>query len=119
MDRGKGEDVLVPAYDDAAGITAAFNLNLLDRINRELGGTIPVDAFRHRAIWNETLTRIEMHLEVTRNVDFTIDEHGFAMAAGERIHPENSHKYGPDRKSVGAGKRVSVRVDLGGRPITK
>src|SRR3546814_2917722 len=67
MDRGKGEDVLVPAYDDAAGITAAFNLNLLDRINRELGGTIPVDAFRHRAIWNETLTRIEMHLEATRN----------------------------------------------------
>src|SRR3546814_965192 len=49
MDRVKGEDVLVPAYDDAAGITAAFNLNLLDRINRALGGTIPVDAFRHRA----------------------------------------------------------------------
>src|SRR3546814_7768407 len=105
MDRVKGEDVLVPAYDDAAGITAAFNLNLLDRINRELGGTIPVDAFRHRAIWNETLTRIEMHLEATRNVDFTIDDHGFAMAAGETIHTENSTQYGPrdariDRKST-------------------
>src|SRR3546814_6984557 len=48
-----------------------------------------------RAIWNETLTRIEMHLEATRNVDFTIDDHGFAMAAGETIHTENSHKYGP------------------------
>src|SRR3546814_8034081 len=94
MDRVKGEDVLVPAYDDAAGITAAFNLNLLDRINRELGGTIPVDAFRHRAIWNETLTRIEMHLEATRNVDFTIDDHGFAMEAGAPIPTENSHKYG-------------------------
>ncbi|WP_119035737.1 L-histidine N(alpha)-methyltransferase [Hephaestia caeni] len=95
MDRVKSEDVLVPAYDDAAGITAAFNLNLLDRINRELGGTIPVDAFRHRAIWNETLTRIEMHLEATRDVDFAIDGHAFQMAAGETIHTENSHKYGP------------------------
>src|SRR3546814_8187174 len=106
MDRGKGEDVLVPAYDDAAGITAAFNLNLLDRNNRELGGTIPVDAFRHRAIWNETLTRIDMHLEATRNVDFTIDDNGFAMAEGETIHTENSHKYGPRdaRKLMLAGE---------------
>src|SRR3546814_5964652 len=66
-----------------------------DVCSSDLGGTIPVDAFRHRAIWNETLTRIEMHLEATRNVDFTIDDHGFAMAAGETIHTENSHKYGP------------------------
>jgi dimethylhistidine N-methyltransferase len=95
MDRVKGEDVLIPAYDDAAGITAAFNLNLLDRINRELSGTIPPDAFRHRALWNETLTRIEMHLEATRDVSFTIDGHPFAMKAGETIHTENSHKYGP------------------------
>jgi dimethylhistidine N-methyltransferase len=95
MDRVKGEDVLIPAYDDAAGITAAFNLNLLDRINRELLGTIPVDAFRHGARWNETLTRIEMHLEATRDVSFTIDGHPFAMKAGETIHTENSHKYGP------------------------
>ncbi|TPG20856.1 L-histidine N(alpha)-methyltransferase [Sphingomonas koreensis] len=95
MDRVKGEDVLVPAYDDAQGVTAAFNLNLLDRINRELGGTIPVDAFRHRAIWNETLSRIEMHLEATRDVDFTIDGRSFSMKAGETIHTENSHKYGP------------------------
>ena len=95
MDRVKSEDVLLPAYDDAAGITAAFNLNLLERINRELSGTIPLDAFRHRAIWNETLTRIEMHLEATRDVDFTIGGHPFAMKAGETIHTENSHKYGP------------------------
>ena len=95
MDRLKGEDVLLPAYDDAAGITAAFNLNLLDRINRELVGTIPVDAFRHRALWNETLTRIEMHLEAVRDVEFTIDGAPFAMKAGETIHTENSHKYGP------------------------
>ncbi|HVJ00365.1 MAG TPA: L-histidine N(alpha)-methyltransferase [Sphingomonas sp.] len=95
MDRVKGEDVLVPAYDDAAGITAAFNVNLLDRINRELAGTLPVDAFRHRAIWNETLTRIEMHLEATRDVNFTIEGRAFSMKAGETIHTENSHKYGP------------------------
>ena len=95
MDRVKGEDVLIPAYDDAAGVTAAFNLNLLERINRELDGTVPLDAFRHRAIWNETLTRIEMHLEAIRDVAFTIDGRPFAMAAGETIHTENSHKYGP------------------------
>jgi dimethylhistidine N-methyltransferase len=95
MDRVKGEEVLIPAYDDPAGITAAFNLNVLERINRELDATIPVDAFRHRAIWNEVLTRIEMHLEATRDVTFTIDGRTFTMAAGETIHTENSHKYGP------------------------
>ena len=95
MDRVKGEEVLIPAYDDAAGVTAAFNLNLIDRINRELDGTIPLDAFHHRAIWNETLTRIEMHLEATRDTTFTIDGRPFEMKAGETIHTENSHKYGP------------------------
>lgn len=95
MDRVKGEEVLIPAYDDAAGVTAAFNLNLLERINRELDGTIPLDDFRHRAIWNETLTRIEMHLEATRDIAFTIDGRPFAMTDGETIHTENSHKYGP------------------------
>ena len=94
MDRIKGEDVLVPAYDDAAGVTAAFNLNLLERINRELDGTVPVAAFRHRAIWNDDRARIEMHLEAARDVDFTVDGRPFAMAAGDTIHTENSHKYG-------------------------
>ena len=94
MDRIKDEGTLVAAYDDAAGVTAAFNRNLLDRINRELGATIPLDAFRHRAIWNDDRARIEMHLETTRDVDFTVDGRKFAMAAGETIHTENSHKYG-------------------------
>ena len=94
MDRVKGADVLVPAYDDAAGVTAAFNMNLLDRINRELAGTIPLDAFRHVARWNDDRARIEMHLEAVRDVAFTIDGHDFAMKAGETIHTENSHKYG-------------------------
>jgi dimethylhistidine N-methyltransferase len=95
MDRVKGADVLVPAYDDAAGVTAAFNMNLLDRINRELAGTIPLDAFRHVARWNDDRARIEMHLEATRDAEFTVDGRPFSIAAGETIHTENSHKYGP------------------------
>jgi dimethylhistidine N-methyltransferase len=95
MDRVKSPDILVPAYDDAQGVTAAFNLNLLERINRELDGDIPLDAFRHRAIWNAEAARIEMHLEASRDVTFTVDGRPFQMAVGETIHTENSHKYGP------------------------
>lgn len=94
IDRIKDPAVLVPAYDDAAGVTAAFNLNLLERINAELDGTIPVDAFAHVARWNDERARIEMHLEATRAVAFEVNGRGFAMAAGETIHTENSHKYG-------------------------
>ncbi len=94
MDRIKEVDVLVRAYDDAAGVTAAFNLNLLHRINAELDGDVPVDAFRHRAIWNDEMSRIEMHLEAMREVAFTVSGARFAMRAGETIHTENSHKYG-------------------------
>ena len=95
MDRIKDEGVLERAYDDAAGVTAQFNLNLLERINRELDGTIPVEAFRHRAIWNDDRARIEMHLEAVRDVLFSVEGRPFEMAAGETIHTENSHKYGP------------------------
>jgi L-histidine N-alpha-methyltransferase len=93
IDRVKDEETLVRAYDDQQGVTAAFNLNLLHRINRELHGTIPVGAFRHVARWNAWESRIEMHLEATRDVMFTINGHRFAMAAGETLHTENSHKY--------------------------
>lgn len=95
MDRVKDEDVLVRAYDDEAGVTAAFNLNLIERINRELGGTMLPDAFRHKAVWNDNLARIEMHIEAVRDVEFTVEGESFAMAQGETIHTENSHKYGP------------------------
>lgn len=95
MDRIKDAEVLTRAYDDSAGVTAAFNLNLLERINRELDGTIPIDAFRHRAIWNDERARIEMHLEAVRDVTFAVDGRPFGMEAGETIHTENSHKYGP------------------------
>ena len=94
MDRLKDVDVLIRAYDDAAGVTAAFNLNLLHRINAELGGDIPTDAFRHRAIWNDRMSRIEMHLEAVRDVSFAVDGQRFRFHAGETIHTENSHKYG-------------------------
>ena len=95
MDRVKDPAILLRAYDDSAGITAAFNLNLLVRINAELGGNIPLGAFRHRAVWNDPMSRIEMHLEAVRDVAFTVAGQGFAMRAGETVHTENSHKYGP------------------------
>lgn len=94
MDRVKDADTLIAAYDDAAGVTARFNLNLLTRINRELGGTIPLDAFAHEARWNDSYARIEMHLAATRDVDFAVVGQAFVMRAGETIHTENSHKYG-------------------------
>jgi L-histidine N-alpha-methyltransferase len=94
FDRVKDPAELLRAYDDAAGVTAEFNLNLLVRINRELDGDIPLDAFRHRAVWNERLSRIEMHLEALRDVAFEVAGRSFSMARGETIHTENSHKYG-------------------------
>lgn len=111
MDRVKSPDLLIPAYDDAQGVTAAFNLNLLERINRELAGTIPVDAFRHRAIWNADAARIEMHLEAQRDIAFTVDGRDFVMDAGETIHTENSHKYGQNgaRMLLRAGGWTPIR----------
>jgi L-histidine Nalpha-methyltransferase len=95
MDRVKDVDTLLAAYDDASGVTAQFNLNLLTRMNRELGATIPLDAFAHEARWNNSYARIEMHLRATRDVAFEVAGQRFTMAAGETIHTENSHKYGP------------------------
>jgi dimethylhistidine N-methyltransferase len=94
FDRAKDPGELLVAYDDRAGVTAEFNLNLLHRINRELDADIPIHAFRHRARWNERLSRIEMHLEATRDVAFEVAGTRFAMKAGDTIHSENSHKYG-------------------------
>jgi L-histidine Nalpha-methyltransferase len=94
MDKVKPIERLIAAYDDPAGVTANFNLNLLERINRELGGDIPIDAFKHEARWNDILSRIEMHLVATREVTFTVDGRSFEFASGSSIHTENSHKYG-------------------------
>jgi dimethylhistidine N-methyltransferase len=94
-DLRKSEALLVPAYDDAAGVTAAFNRNALARINRELGGRFDLSLFRHVALWNERDSRVEMHLESVRAQRVSIDALGLHVdfAAGERIHTESSVKY--------------------------
>ena len=94
MDRMKPIARLLAAYDEPEGVTAEFNLNLLERINRELDGDIPIDAFRHDARWNDILSRIEMHLVATRDVEFCVAGKAFRFARGSSIHTENSHKYG-------------------------
>jgi len=96
LDRVKDRGRLVAAYDDAQGVTGAFNLNLLDRINRELGGTVPVDKFRHQARWNSLLNRVEMHLVANEPVEFSVLGRPFRMDVGQSIHTENSHKYTPE-----------------------
>ncbi|CAO4177166.1 L-histidine N(alpha)-methyltransferase [Methylorubrum aminovorans] len=93
VDLVKDRSGLEAAYDDAAGVTAAFNLNLLHRINRELDGEIDPDAFAHRAFFNEAASRIEMHLVSRRAQSVRVGGRGFAFAEGESIHTENSYKY--------------------------
>ncbi|MDA9918521.1 L-histidine N(alpha)-methyltransferase [Erythrobacter sp.] len=93
MDLIKDEDVLVAAYDDAAGVTAEFNYNLVRRINRELDGDIALDALVHEARWNDDFARIEMHLVAKRDMSFSVSGTSFAMKSGESIHTENSHKF--------------------------
>jgi L-histidine N-alpha-methyltransferase len=91
----KPEDVLVPAYDDALGVTAAFNLNLLVRINRELGGRFDLAAFRHRAVWNRERSRVEMHLvsRVEQRVAIEALDLEVSFAEGEAILSECSYKF--------------------------
>ena len=96
VDIAKSPDVLVPAYDDAQGVTAAFNKNVLARINSELGGDFDLDAFDHRAVWNAAESRMEMHL-VSRGAQTAhLAGHEILFEAGETIHTENSYKYAPD-----------------------
>jgi len=94
-DLKKSESVLIPAYDDALGVTAAFNLNLLARINRELGGEFDLKTFRHRARYNPEEGRVEMHLESRRAQTVAIRSLGIEVpfAEGETIHTENSYKF--------------------------
>jgi dimethylhistidine N-methyltransferase len=94
-DQVKDLDVLLAAYDDAAGVTAAFNRNVLVRINRELGGDLDPASFDHRAIWNPAFERIEMHLVSREAQRVTVAGQAFSFDAGESIHTENSHKFTP------------------------
>ena len=93
VDLKKDVALLHAAYNDAEGVTAAFNLNVLRRINDELGGDFDLAAFSHRAFYNAAAGRIEMHLESARRQTVRIGSRTFAFAAGETIHTENSYKY--------------------------
>jgi L-histidine N-alpha-methyltransferase len=108
VDLRKDPAVLVPAYDDAAGVTAAFNRNILARLNREAGADFAPDAFAHRAIWNPAEGRIEMHLVSRCDQVAHLGGQTIRFAAGETIHTENSYKYTPQAFRIlaeGAGWR--------------
>jgi len=92
-DLQKSEETLLAAYNDAGGVTAAFNLNLLERMKVELKADIDVSAFKHEALYNPKNNRIEMHLRATKPTEINVGGHCFAFKAGESIHTENSHKF--------------------------
>ncbi len=96
----KTVEQLVAAYDDAAGVTAAFNLNVLTRLNRELGADFDLSRFRHEARWNEGESRVEMHLVSDGEQVVSLGADKLRFADGESIHTENSYKF--DRGSVSA-----------------
>jgi L-histidine Nalpha-methyltransferase len=95
FDMRKDIETLHAAYNDRQGVTANFNLNVLARINRELGGSFDLDSFRHVAFWNRRMSRIEMHLESRLKQDVWVRDlnRAFHFARGERIHTENSYKF--------------------------
>ena len=96
VDQWKDAGVLRRAYDDQDGVTAAFNLNLLRRVNRELGGDADLGAWSHRVRVDGDRQRVEMHLESDRDQTLTVCGRPFAFAAGETVHTESSHKYTAD-----------------------
>ncbi len=112
VDLKKDKDVLERAYDDREGVTAAFNLNLLRRFNRELGADFDLDGFRHLAFYDEDLGRIEMHLVSRRRQTVQIGGERITFEAGERIHTENSYKYSREdfRRLAAAGGLEVERV---------
>jgi L-histidine Nalpha-methyltransferase len=93
VDLKKDSAILIPAYNDKRGVTAAFNLNLLERINRELDGDIDLGRFAHDAVYDGIEGRIEMHLVSLSSQTVRVLGRAFRFAKGERIHTENSHKY--------------------------
>jgi dimethylhistidine N-methyltransferase len=108
-DLEKDERVLYDAYNDSAGVTARFNLNVLVRINRELGGNFDLSAFTHRAIYNRERHRIEMHLISKKTQTVRMVGTSFSFRPGESIHTENSYKYSVERFAAlarGSGWKV-------------
>ena len=96
VDLVKDRAILEAAYNDAAGVTAAFNLNLLERMRRELGASVEPSRFRHRAFFDTQASRIEMHLVSECRQTLVLDQHRFEFAPGEMLHTENSCKYARD-----------------------
>jgi dimethylhistidine N-methyltransferase len=103
VDLEKNDRVLYEAYNDAAGVTARFNLNVLVRINRELGGNFDLSAFMHRSIYNRERHRIEMHLISKKAQSVRVLGRNFSFRPGESIHTENSYKYSIERFAALAG----------------
>jgi len=111
-DLNKDANVLHAAYNDSRGVTAAFNLNLLARINRELRGGFDLRAFSHYAFYNASLGRIEMHLISLKNQKVSVGAHRFTFERGESIHTENSYKY-----SVDGFRALAARAGYAGRKV--
>ena len=112
VDLRKDPSILLPAYDDASGVTAAFNRNVLLRLNREAGADFDPDAFRHLALWNDREGRIEMHLISRRAQRVRVADQTVSFAEGETIHTENSYKHTPERFLNLAGDAGWVRMQL-------
>lgn len=93
VDLKKDMSILIPAYNDSAGVTAAFNLNLLARINRELGGDFDLSRFAHEAVYNTRAGRVEIYIVSLADQAAQVKDCSFNFAKGERIHTESSHKY--------------------------
>lgn len=110
VDLRKDPALLERAYDDAQGVTAAFNRNLLTRMNRELGSDFDVAAFQHRAVWNEEDGRVEMHLVAREATEAHLGGETFHFAAGESICTEHSHKYTLEG-FAGLGAEAGLRVE--------
>jgi dimethylhistidine N-methyltransferase len=121
IDLRKDPGTLERAYDDSRGVTARFNLNLLRRINRELGGRFDLAAFRHRAVYNEDAGRVEMYIDSVRGQCVRIEQLRLDVpfAAGEAVHTENSYKYSRDEiEAVAAAAGLELRrqwLDARGR----
>ncbi len=112
IDLKKNPKILVDAYDDEAGVTAAFNKNLLTRINRELGANFDLSLFRHIARYNVHAGRIEMHLESCTDQTVTVAGETFHFTAGETIHTENSYKFTPEEFETLAGSAGFEKAGL-------
>jgi dimethylhistidine N-methyltransferase len=112
VDLAKARKTLERAYDDERGLTAAFNMNLLVRINRELGGDFPLENFQHEARWNEEEGRVEMHLACSTKCVISLAGEEIHFVRGESIHTENSYKYELDEFRLLAEKAGFAQRDV-------